>query len=39
VVDLSRFDLDRSWRVVRHGALGEGVVAARLGPPSGASGA
>ena len=39
VVDLSRFDLDRSWRVVRHGALGEGAVAARLGLPGGASGA
>jgi L-threonylcarbamoyladenylate synthase len=35
VVDLSRFDLDRSWRVVRHGALGERAVAARLGPPNG----
>jgi L-threonylcarbamoyladenylate synthase len=37
VVDLSRLDLDGSWRVVRHGALGEHVVAARLGPPNGGS--
>ena len=37
VVDLSRLDLDGSWRVVRHGALGERVVAARLGPPNGGS--
>jgi hypothetical protein len=32
VVDLSRLDLDGSWRVVRQGALGEGAVAARIGP-------
>jgi L-threonylcarbamoyladenylate synthase len=37
VVDLSRLDLDGSWRVLRHGALAERVVAARLGPPNGGS--
>jgi L-threonylcarbamoyladenylate synthase len=37
VVDLSRLDLDGSWRVLRDGALGERVVAARLGPPNGGS--
>jgi L-threonylcarbamoyladenylate synthase len=37
VVDLSRLDLDGSWRVLRDGALAERVVAARLGPPNGGS--
>jgi L-threonylcarbamoyladenylate synthase len=32
VVDLSRLDLDGSWRVVRQGGLGERALAARIGP-------
>jgi L-threonylcarbamoyladenylate synthase len=32
VVDLSQFDLDGSWRVVRQGGLGERALAARIGP-------
>jgi L-threonylcarbamoyladenylate synthase len=35
VVDLSRFDLDGSWRVVRQGGLGERALAARIGPRNG----
>jgi L-threonylcarbamoyladenylate synthase len=35
VLDLSRFDLDGSWRVVREGAIDERDLAARIGSPSG----
>jgi L-threonylcarbamoyladenylate synthase len=38
VVDLSRLDLDGSWRVVRQGALDERAVAARIGPSNGGPG-
>jgi L-threonylcarbamoyladenylate synthase len=38
VVDLSRLDLDGSWRVVREGALSERAVAARIGPSNGGPG-